>query len=435
MRPNYRMYRLVCFIFVALSLVIGMIATTFWGRYGNKLVDFDFRVYFFAAKTLKDIPNANIYVGAEDRNPQKVSAPATSPLAISARKEGFAEIDQYVYPPVLADLLRPMAFLSFRKAERLWRLINVFFLVVSLLVLGKLASFRTFSLEMAILTVLGICFQPIHESLYLGQIEILLLMLLTIGITAYAKGMQALAAGAFVLAAGIKVTPLMLFPLFVIWWERSILAYYLLFSAGELFSLLLLNGRQMLVSSVHVLSMMGGGVYDSTNKCLNSLVGWIYLGHLVGADYIIRNDSHFSATLPLLGKGVSAAFYVACLVGVWRNRKNTKNADRILVLSVFLLVALNVSPVSWRHAYSIAFLSISYLWIRILRGFGNWLHTALLTVLSFSIGTIFVDYALSLTMPQALKIALAGMVTACSVSLSLLVSWHSPERSLDLTPD
>jgi len=170
---------------VVALLVVNELAINQFSPNRDKSKDFDFFVYYFAAQAVLDNPHSDLYRGATGRNPTQVEAPDDSDLAKHARSEGFSVVYQYIYPPMLADMLEPLGRISPYRAADVWRGFNLIAIFLALLPLGRLLRVRLLSFEFATLALCALSFFPIRESLHYGQISVAMSALWAVGICAY----------------------------------------------------------------------------------------------------------------------------------------------------------------------------------------------------------------------------------------------------------
>lgn len=84
---------------------------------------------------------------------------------------------EYIYPPLLAELLRPLGALPFDTARTIWFAGNLAALVVSLELLRRLGRLPAWFTPAA--SVGALMLPPVYSSLLLGQINFVLLLLIT----------------------------------------------------------------------------------------------------------------------------------------------------------------------------------------------------------------------------------------------------------------
>jgi hypothetical protein len=394
----------------------------------------DFYDYYFAGQIIHDNPHANLYEGAIDSNPQLRSAPSGSEMARRARSAGFSDIELYLYPPLLADLMSPMARLQPRFAAELWRALNIIFGFTTALLLARAVGLRWLSLEFAVLAVMTFAFWPFHEAISLGQIAVVILLLWAIGVTAYVRGYREVSAAAFSVATMLKVTPLLVVPLFLIWKERRWLIWY----GGTLLALAAsmagFNGLDSLRTSVKVLTAMKGSVPVMQNKCFGALLGMLHYGRLVTMSDVQPLLNGRPEGLLSLAKPLSLAFYALCLWLVWRRRGGETSTSRAQALAIFALVIAAISPVSWRHGYTVALIPLTMLWVEELRSPApetgkvdrRALRRILLALTTVTMGSLAFDLIAQMPLPQPLKILSASTWLLFSVALCLeSLRWRS----------
>ncbi len=426
MRPTAYASRLkILFALVLASVFFSSIAQRYLG---NILAgpNRDFYDYIFAGQVVPHDRHADLYAGATDGNPQLRSAPPESQIAQRARAAGFSDIELYLYPPLLADLISPLATLPPHLAATLWRILNLGLVFTTALLLARLIELPWLSFPFAALCAAAFAFWPIHEAISLGQVSIVILALWTVGIFAYLRGYVALSAAAFALCSVLKVTPILIVPLFLIWKERAWLLYY----AGVLLALLAgmaaFNGMANLRACFHVLTAMGGSVPAMQNKCVGALLAWIHYGRLLSLQDVQPLLNAPPHGLLLLAKPVSLVLYALCLILVWRSRLHRDRFDRALIIAIFALVLASISPVSWRHGYTVAFIPLTMLWSQALRTSASTLRAILLALTAITVGSLCFDLAAQAPLPQPLKILCAGTWLLSTIALSLDVLWRAP---------
>jgi alpha-1,2-mannosyltransferase len=187
----------------------------------------DFAVYYAAARSIRD--GASVYAPAlawVDAG-YTVHAPAPDPLG---------GVSPYVYPPIFAVELIPLTFLPLPVATVIWSaftmacLLAAAYLLVGLLFPGASGWAKLVAVLMlgAIITF----FQPARSTLYFGQADALLLLLMTLGLAAFARGRDRSAA--LWLAAAIAIKPAAGFLLLFFLWKRAYRAAALAAAVGGL---------------------------------------------------------------------------------------------------------------------------------------------------------------------------------------------------------
>jgi hypothetical protein len=409
----------ILFVVALISLLTSSLVQRYLGSHQTTNTDIDFYVYFFAAQTVHDNPHANLYEGATDTNPQLRVAPVDSPLALHAKAAGFDIVGFYVYPPLLADLLAPFSQIPAHLAATLWRIFNLVLVFASVLLLARMLRVTILSFEFVVLAMAAFSFFPINETIFIGQITVVMLALWTLGIVAYFDNRIILSAAAFALATAFKITPILLLPLFFIWKDRRWIVSYLAISLGLVSVMAAINGFPTVSVYPKVISAMGSGTLCGFNRTLGSLVEWIHYGKLFSYESALEVMGKPVHGLSIVEKIVSVAFYLTCIFLAWRNRRQLDRASRAATIAVFALAVACIAPVSYRHAYTVAFIVIAIFWVRALRTPTRSLHVALLAVTTFTLGTPFFDLAAEVSLSQFCKILFSSSWVIVSVLFCL----------------
>jgi len=416
----------ILFAFALASLLAGSLLQRYLGR-GSSTPNDDFYVYYFAAQIVHDNPHANLYADVIKGDPLAEDAPIDSEIYTHAKSAGVGGVMVYLYPPLLADLFVPISRIPVFQAAALWRAFNLTLVLASVLLLARMLRISILSFEFVALALAGYSFFPIHEAIWTGQAAIVMLALWMAGVAAYCDGCVVLSAAIFALATAFKVTPILLLPLFFIWKDRRWIVSYLAASTGLVAAMVAINCWQTVRIYPSVMSAMSSGIPTSGNKALGSLVAWIYYGRIFtdeSALAIIASEPH---GLLIAAKAVSGAFYLLCLFLVWRSRP-IERASRVVTIAVFGLITACVSPVPWRHGYSVAFIALAIFWVKALRApRPRILHAVLLTLTTFTLGVLFFDLAAAAPLPQFCKIILVSLWIVFTVLFSVDALYHASD--------
>lgn len=118
----------------------------------------------------------------------------------------------YIYPPICLIILYPLQFLSLPTARLLWTVLSLLALCVSLVLLLKLYNYRLFSTSALLIWSLAFIFFPVRWTLGMGQINMYILLLLSMAIVLFSKGKYTLAGICFGLTLAIKYFPVFILP-------------------------------------------------------------------------------------------------------------------------------------------------------------------------------------------------------------------------------
>jgi hypothetical protein len=161
------------------------------------------------------------------------------------------------YPPLFYVLMQPWTLLSFRSAAVAWFMVGQACLLSSLaLILRAVPSAPPVRVAAAIFVVLN--YQPLIENLALGQSNIVLLLLVTLGWWGLRTHRTWVAAVAVATTPHIKPQFALLIPL--LWWmgeRRTSVRALLLASLGVVAGLILLGPAQYMAFAQHLLSGPG----------------------------------------------------------------------------------------------------------------------------------------------------------------------------------
>jgi hypothetical protein len=192
-----------------------------------------------------------------------------------------------------------------------------------------------------------VIFRPTLNSLHWGQVSILLLFLVMIGLSFYAYRQKNMAGLMFALAGAIKLVPLILVvPLFA-WRDWKSLRAIALWGAVILGALWLVNGSGTLnLYFLHQLPSMSSGDLGGADFSNNRSLGNIFYGFR-GSHRLISQTG-----LVWVVRLVSA--FVLCYAG-WLSQLKHEDMlpdnQRPEIIFMFLLLSACLSPCSWLYAY------------------------------------------------------------------------------------
>jgi hypothetical protein len=157
----------------------------------SRVITYDFGVYLAAARALNR--------GAD---------PYALPMAACNFR---VDICGYIYPTLLAELLRPLALLDDATAGRLWLIVSQACVMAAILVLRR--ALPQLSGPGSFLLLAGaLLFLPLYQALYSLQVGPLLALLLSVAILGEATGRHWLAGVSLGVGSVTRVTPLLVAP-------------------------------------------------------------------------------------------------------------------------------------------------------------------------------------------------------------------------------
>lgn len=127
---------------------------------------------------------------------------------------GISELPPYIYPPFLASVLKPIALLSFESARHLWLAASILVFLASLILLARtldLSPRRFLALVAAAIFLPGTWI-----TLWLGQINMFLFLLIVLALYLNKRGSQPAVGISLALATLIKLFPVLLIAYFAL---------------------------------------------------------------------------------------------------------------------------------------------------------------------------------------------------------------------------
>lgn len=146
----------------------------------------------------------------------------------------------YVYPPNFVIFLSPLAYLSFKHAVLFWNLFNHLCLFLTVILLMKAMKPRYSWLEGVTLIFVFMNFAPLFIDYLVGQCNVLLLCLITLGLYFYRTNRDVYAGTVLAMATMIKIIPGLLLA-YMLWKRRyktflsAVVVLFLIFVYSLLF--------------------------------------------------------------------------------------------------------------------------------------------------------------------------------------------------------
>ncbi len=319
-------------------------------------------MYYTAAWLVHHGEATELYTGADSgADPQMLPAGAATPIYRAAHAQGLSYIGLYLYPPLLADLLVPLTTLPLPAATRIWFAFNGAFLLLTAFCVAGLLQRHRASWQTALILLSLLFFTPVLQALAVGQVTVVLLLLWATGMVLYKSDRLYAAGVVFALAAAIKLTPVVVIFPFLIWrqWRvvGAFLASLVVFAAACLW---INTPHALLAYSTRVLPSMSGSIPYYSNFSLSAatarLISLVRTGAVAPFPQALAPYAAFTGRLTSIAVLVTLVTLIAragCAIG---------KQDQLLILGLLSLVAPILSPVSWFHAYAMAFLAFALLW-------------------------------------------------------------------------
>ena len=239
----------------------------------------------------------------------------------------------FTYSPFAAIVYVPVAALPLAVARVLWDLASMAALAYSCVIIGKLAGYRPSRIMVAGVVAAAVALDPVWETLFLGQVNLILLALILTDIWLVSRGSSRLAVGAGVgIAAAIKLTPA-IFIVFFLLAGRTKAAFV---AAGAF----IVCGLTGFLVAPHA-----------------STLYWEHLSHdtgRVGAPYISNQSPYGTAIRIAEGQGHIGTWWIIiplafAAIGLTAATILARRGDWLGATAVTGTTGLLVSPISWAH--------------------------------------------------------------------------------------
>ncbi len=329
--------------------------------------------------------------------------------ALEAAKLGYSgNLYPYVYPPLAAYILVPIADWDFLLLKQVFFGLNLVALAVTIyLCARKWAPDFLRPLPLALLLVAFALSRTLRSELIVLNIQPLIVLAVVAAMLASQRNKPIAAGSALALAAAIKLTPAILLIYWLAAGRYRCAAWFFIVSAALLGTGMAVAGLPLHVEYWTSVSDFGNAIIPIwTNKGLPSLLYDLFVG---------LDDPGPFRILPMPGwlwwatAVASAAGLGACLWGARRWRDHPLS-DAIGMCSA-VLVAVVAAPVAWAHYFTFLVVPL-ILWFGAEKApLGRWL--------------VVVTAAVLLSAPLAAlahRAASEGMLTAAFVGGELLAS-------------
>ncbi|MFZ0805032.1 MAG: glycosyltransferase family 87 protein [Candidatus Sulfotelmatobacter sp.] len=372
------------------------------GSEGSEIPN-DFPVYYVAAQTARELGDHRLYYPPENSLSTLLGVvPKDTPWDRMARADGFDKGTMaFVYPPFAALLLEPLSFWPWPLSLFFWRIALTAMVLLAVYLALLLTQTGHLLLHFVLISATVLWFFPFTETIYQGQIDPIIFLCWVSGVYLLATDRPVWSALLFAVGTLVKVSPVIVIPLFLLRRQWKWLISYTLWCGLLLgISIWRLGWENHLIWSAQVFPAMSQGVPYFANKSFSALIYEVYLG---------RVPTNFDFSIPhLLTRIVSLlnlAVYAATLFYFW---KKNRRADALnYELIVFALLAIVISPVTWRHHFLLALLPMIYLWYR---SRDDLRDSLVLAAATLAIGTVFTDFAIVAIRKPLLDLLLAAIV-------------------------
>lgn len=285
----------------------------------------------------------------------------------------------YVYPPVVAGLFRPLQLLPWSTSRAIWYGANLVFLFASIYLLNR--KTQTFSSRQALLVgVLALAAPPVYDSLTLGQINVLLLLLISAAIfvfpTAEHGRGRAVAAGVLIgIAASLKLFPALLGLAFV--FHRrwiALIAMAITGAALGLVGVIIGGGWQATARYLtEVLPNLSASLVSApSNQNVRAVFDRLFSVNqfrfaVLSPTNLVTITTSPVVDVPAVGFALGYLFTIAIVLVSLLTMTSTKSGtpnSRSFLLNMTLLTctSLLITPITWDHYYVLLLVPFFVLW-------------------------------------------------------------------------
>ncbi|MBN1250308.1 MAG: DUF2029 domain-containing protein [Anaerolineae bacterium] len=227
--PRSLRWLLVALVAVALVRLIG-----FAVAFGQESLQMDFAAFYTAGEAL----NAGL-------DPYRSHIFRSPPIWDGV---DLFQHSRFLYPPLVATLFQPVAWLPYSVAKAAWMVVSLLTLAIALILAMRVAGVRLSDNAAWATWLVALVFHPLLTFLERGQIDSITLLLVTAGIVLLGRRRREGIAGLlFALATLLKLHAVLLVPFLVVQKRWRALASYAAGGVLLLLLSLLLNGPTLLV--------------------------------------------------------------------------------------------------------------------------------------------------------------------------------------------
>jgi len=364
---------------------------------GNTLQNRDFLVYYVAGRVARGEGDSRLYYPPPGTKAQQNSAllegivPVdTAWSRVAERSVGAATTMHYIYPPFFAWLISPLARLPLVRAYVLWLGLSTMWLLLSTYLVLRSIQPKSGPFAFLVATVGVLCFFPCAESLSQGQANCLILFLWTAGFYCARTRRTSLSAVCFALNTFVKITPAIVVPLLLLrrqW--KWLISYSITFSGLLALSIWRMGWEVHWVYLSRTFPVLSAGIGGYRERSLGGVVRNLYWRHPTLGQY---DSLLIPLPLNVLVKVICIALYAGVLFYFWKKKRNGEIALSE-ELAIATLIALIISPVTWRHHFVLSLLPLIYCWMQSGKG-GSKARLCVLALVTVVLGTSLADLVL-----------------------------------------
>ena len=277
----------------------------------------DFSSYYFAPKSL--FQHQNPYIG------------------------GKHYFTPFVYPPIVIVFFLPFSLLSYVLAQKLWVGVSIVLLIASVFLLLRSYKQQVLSLRSASIFILVFLAFPTKFTLGMGQVNMVIVFLLSLCFYYLLKGKQKLVGIFLAFSVAIKLFPGLLLLYFIIKKQWIILISFLITILSISVVCYVVVGPKLISYFIFIVlpSLLTSWKSDYYNQAFSG--------------FLAREITHLPAR-ELLQMGGTIFAMAISLIAVFLHRKNKDLVP--LSFSVMITTSLLFNAFSWQHHF--VFLLVPY---------------------------------------------------------------------------
>lgn len=306
-----------------------------------------------------------------------------------AKEDGFEYIkgSDYIYPLVLAVVITPITVFQPRMAAALWFLVSAFLLLISILSLVRYAYPQASKRKAGMLILAGTFFAPAFYTLYVGQVNAILLACIVFALGAMLQRKDRFSGVLVGLAAVIKLSPAALLLPVALRRRKRIL----MMSLGLLpVATLLITEAISPGSTARFFLDVGPSLWDfkphhahPVNQSIRGVMLRMFQENNWTTPYIALSPAKIGSLI----KVVVAALGIGTCVVLWRSwlKENEQNriSRRYLEWGLVISVITIASPLGWESSFLLLLIPYAAL---LKQGYWKWVLASYLLMLVQRLG-------------------------------------------------
>jgi hypothetical protein len=270
------------------------------------------------------------------------------------------------HPPASVLIALPFAALSYSNATLVWNLLSLAALAISLWLIARALNFEFTAWSIFPVVALLLLCSPFREQISQGQLNLVLLLLITAAWVASRTRYDAMAGLMLGLATAVKLFPGFLFLYFVI--QRR---WKVVWSGIAAFL-----GVTALTVAVFGSDTFAAYVYDVLPKVKDFRSSWVNASIIGLFAKLFNPATDIERVVPLLRSPLTArlasAFACAGILALWApivwRAKNQREKD--LAYGLTICTMLLISPITWDHYFLLLLVPLAILWVRLPKSAG-----------------------------------------------------------------